>query len=138
MRENNKIRITTDVTEIDPVTVHRFLTNSYWAEGRSEEEVIFSMKNSLCFGLLLEEKLIGFARVVTDKIFFAYLMDVFILPEYRGKGYGKMFMEHIFYNSELKKVQRWMLATRDAHALYEKYGFKKLEGTDKYMAMDNG
>jgi GNAT superfamily N-acetyltransferase len=64
-------------------------------------------------------------------------MDVFILPEYRGKGYGKMFMEHIFYNSELKKVRRWMLATRDAHTLYEKYGFKKLEGTDKYMAMDN-
>lgn len=118
---------------LDMDIIFNFLTNSYWAKDRSREDVIKSCQNSHCFGLYKTEKLIGFARVVTDKTVFAYLMDVFVLPEFRGQGLGKWMMETIFNHSDLIGVKSWMLATKDAHNLYKKFNFEPLEKTGKYM-----
>ena len=79
------------------------------------------------------EKLVGFARVVTDHAIFAYIMDVFILEEHRGQGLGKRLIEYIMNFPELKNIKRWQLVTDDAHKLYQKYGFKALEAPEKHM-----
>ena len=95
--------------------------------------VEISIEHSLNFGLYHEEKQIGFARLLTDYVRFAYLMDVFILEEYRGKGLGKWLMECVFNHPALQDVRRWMLATWDAHDLYARYGFAPLARPDRFM-----
>lgn len=131
--------ISTDKTKLDVKAIHEYLSNrSYWAKGRSMAVVERSIQNSLCFGLYDENKnLIGFARVVTDYAIFAYLMDVFILEDYRNFGLGKFLMDYIMKYPELQGLQRFMLATKDAHGLYEKYGFKLTQSADKLMEIVN-
>jgi len=119
-----KPRISTDKKELNVALIHEFLTNSYWAKGRTISEVKKTLKHSLCFGIYLDQKQIGFARVVTDYVIFAYLMDVFIIEEYRGKGYATLLMDHIINEHRLKGIKRWGLITRDAHSLYKKFGFE--------------
>ena len=90
----------------------------------SRETVERSIENSLCFGAYDEEgRQTGFARVVTDAATFAYLGDVFVLPEHRGKGVGKQLMDAVMAHPDVQGVRRFMLATEDAHGLYERYGF---------------
>lgn len=125
--------ISDEYERLDMDIIFNFLTISYWAKDRSKEDVIKSCQNSLCFGLYKAEKLIGFSRVVTDKTVFAYLMDVFVLPEFRGQGLGKWMMETIFNHSDLTEVKSWMLATKNAHDLYKKFNFEPLENKGKYM-----
>ena len=117
-------RISTDKNELDVALIHEFLTNSYWAKGRTASEVKETIKNSLCFGVYLGKKQIGFARVVTDYVIFAYLMDVFIIEAYRGKGYATLLMDYIIKEHQLKEIKRWGLITLDAHFLYKKFGFE--------------
>jgi GNAT superfamily N-acetyltransferase len=135
-----KVTISTDKSRLDVVAVHRYLSEkSYWAAGRTVETVRQTIDHSLCFGMYgPDNKLLGFARVVTDHAVFAYLMDVFILEEHRGKGLGKKLVEHIIAFPALKHISRWMLATADAHGLYEKFGFGALAAPEKHMEKVDG
>src|SRR5438105_3108285 len=104
--------------------IHGYLTTSYWAEGIPKNIVKRSMQNSLCFGVLHGKELVAFSRVITDKATYAYLADVFVLEKHRGKGLSKCMMEAVKKHPHLQGIRRFMLVTRDAHGLYEKYGFK--------------
>jgi GNAT superfamily N-acetyltransferase len=126
--------ISTDKAKLDIHAIHNYLSNeSYWAKGRTIETVTKSIENSLCFGVYVDEKQIGFARVVTDYAVFAWIMDVFILKDYRGNGYGKMLMNSIMNHEKLQNLQRWGLGTDDAHGLYEQFGFKPLSKPQNMM-----
>ncbi|KQV56403.1 MULTISPECIES: GNAT family N-acetyltransferase [unclassified Duganella] len=119
-----EFRITTEVSEFDTGLVHRFLSlQSSWAKGISLDLVERSMANSLCFGGFLGSDQIAFARVISDYTTFANLVDVFVLPEHRGKGYGKALMAAVFAHPELQGLRRFTLATGDAHGLYAQFGF---------------
>ena len=132
-------KISTDKDKLDLIAIHDFLTNrSYWAIGRSFETVKRSVENSICFGVYnSSDKLVGFARVLTDYAVFAYIMDVFILEDYRKQGLGKQLMSAIMQHSDLQCLKRIMLATNDAHELYEKYGFKRTVSPEKIMEIVN-
>jgi len=113
--------------------IHSFLTRSYWAEGISKEIIRRSIEGALCFGVFENDKQVGFARMITDKATFAYLADVFIVEEYRGLGLSKWLMEVIMSHPDLQGLRRIMLATRDAHELYKKFGFTQLNNVDRWM-----
>jgi GNAT superfamily N-acetyltransferase len=114
--------------------IHNFLANeSYWAKNIPLEIVEKSVKNSLCFGIYNKGEQIGFARLITDKATFAYLADVFIIPAYRGKGLSKWLIQTIHAHPQLQTLRRWMLATRDAHELYKKFGWTNLPEPERYM-----
>jgi len=116
--------ITTEVSELDTGLVHRFLSEqSSWAKGISLDLVERSIANSLCFGGFLGKGQIAFARVISDYTTFANLVDVFVLPEHRGKGYSKALMAAVFAHPELQGLRRFTLATGDAHGLYAQFGF---------------
>ena len=126
--------ISTDKSKIDVAAVHDYLCNrSYWAQGRSIERVRKSIENSTCFGMYDDEdRMLGFARVVSDQVVFAYLMDVFIFEAFRGKGLGKALVKHVVEYPDFQ-VRLWFLGTKDAHGLYEKFGFTELDDPVKYM-----
>ena len=130
---NNEYLISTDRSKIDVEAVHHFLTRSYWAEGIGKDVVERSINNSLCFGLYHRERLAGFARVVSDYATFAYLADVFIIPEERGRGLSKWLIKVIIEHPQLQGLRRFTLATRDAHDLYAKFGFNLLDKPERWM-----
>ena len=120
------ITISTDKSKLQVEVIHQFLTNSYWAKGRTLTQVQTTIDNCLCFGLYKDDVQIGFGRIATDYAVFAYLMDLFVLPKYRGKGYSKQLMKAIVNATELKDCRTWMLKTSDAHGLYKQFGFTEL------------
>ena len=131
---NKQIFISTDKEKLDVKLIHGFLNDqSYWAKGRSLETVRKSIDNSLCFGVFKDVQQIGFARVVTDYSVFAWVLDVFILKEFRGQGFGVRLMESIINHKELQNIQRWGLATNDAHGLYKKFGFELIKQPEIFM-----
>ena len=125
--------VSTDKARLDLEMIHGFLETSYWAAGIPAQAVRRSVENSLTFGLFRGDEQVGFARVVTDYATFAYLADVFVLESYRGQGLGKWMMEVVLSYPELQDLRRWMLATRDAHGLYRKYGFAEPENPPIFM-----
>lgn len=125
--------ISTDKSKMDLSLIYNFLTNSYWAKGRSFDDVKKSIENSYCIGVFDGEMQVGFARVVSDCVVFAYLMDVFVAEEYRGRGISKLIMDELMFNSPMKNVKKWLLATVDANGLYEKYGFGLLKNPERLM-----
>jgi GNAT superfamily N-acetyltransferase len=125
--------ISTDPARIDAVMVHEFLTNSYWAKGIPLETVRRSIENSIAFGVYHGQKQVGFARIISDCATFAYLADVFILPAYRGRGLSRWLMECVASHPDLQGLRRWMLATKDAHALYAKFGFTPIKPPNTWM-----
>ena len=125
--------ISTDKRRIDVNYVHNFLRTSYWAENIPMDVVQRSIRGSLCFGIYNEETQIGFARVITDEATFAYLADVFIDEDYRGRGLSKWLVETILSYPTLQGLRRFMLATRDAHGLYREFGFSELTFVDRWM-----
>jgi len=127
------ITISTDKSKLQVALIHQFLTNSYWAKGRTIEQVQTTIDSCLCFGLYKDDTQIGFGRIATDYAVFAYLMDLFILPEHQGKGYSKQLMEAIVNAKELKECRTWMLKTFDAHGLYKQFGFTELSNPDIVM-----
>jgi len=127
------IEISTDKDKLDIEIIHSFLTESYWGLGRSKEAVRKSIENSLCFGVYLNTNQIGFARAVTDFTIYVYLMDVFILPEYRDNGYSKHLIKVILEDSRLQDCKDWTLKTKDAHSLYEQFGFVRATNSEKIM-----
>ncbi len=130
--------ISDDKGLLDVDYVHDYISNkSYWAKNIPIEIVKKSIDGSICFGVYEKEKQIGFARVISDKATFAYLADVFIDENYRGKGLSKWLMEVIINHNELQGLRRWMLGTLDAHSLYEKFGFKPIEEPNRFMHKHN-
>jgi GNAT superfamily N-acetyltransferase len=138
--------ISVDPTKLDLDLIHKFLSeHSYWAQGIPRDVVARSIANSLCFGAYAVANTtpqadwlqVGFARVTTDRATFAYLGDVFILPEHRGQGLSKRLMEAILSHPDLQGLRRWMLATADAHELYRRFGFTGLSQPDRFMQRHN-
>jgi len=147
--------LSTDPALLDVEVIHSFLTNCYWAKGISREVVARSIEHSLCFGiydvtqavpalakdarpgvpLVPGVAQIGFARVISDFATIAYLGDVFVLESYRGRGLGKWMMECIMQHPELQRLRRWILLTRDAHGLYQQFGFTQLKAAERYMEL---
>ena len=125
--------ISTDRSRFDLDLIHRFLTNSYWAEGIPRTTVERSIENSLCFGIFDHDEQIGFARVITDRATFAYLGDVFIIESHRGRGLSKQLMRAIMEHPDLQGLRRWSLVTRDAYKLYEQFGFTPLANAQRHM-----
>lgn len=126
--------ISTDKSRLQREVIDRFLKEeSYWAETRSPEQTSAAIENSLCFGLYRDHEQIGFARVISDFATFAYIGDVFVLSEYRGRGLSKWLMATIVDYPELQGLRRWILATRDAHSLYSKFGFAPLRFPERWM-----
>ncbi len=125
--------ITTDKTHLDIDVIHGFLNTSYWAAGRSAETIRISIENSLVFGIFKSNEQVGFARIITDYATFAWIADVFVLDAHRGKGLSKWLMEVIISHPELQGFRRWVLATKDAHDLYRKYGFTELTRPERWM-----
>jgi len=122
-----EIIISTDSELLDRDFIHGFISRSYWAEGRSIEEMNTCIANSLNFGVYSEGRQIGYARVVSDTVQFAYIMDLFIDPEHRGNGHSKALMAYMLGSEELNRVKVWRLATKDAHSLYHLFGFQSLK-----------
>lgn len=127
--------ISTDKAKLDLDIIEDFLSNrAYWAKGRNRTMIEKSIENSLCFGVYTSEnQQVGFARVVTDFAVFAWIMDLFIIEDFRKAGLGKLLMTEIINHSELQGLKRWGLGTQDAHSLYEKFGFTKLSKPENMM-----
>jgi GNAT superfamily N-acetyltransferase len=126
--------VSTDPAQLDLQLIHDYLTNcSYWVPGIPFSHVEEASRHSLNFGLYCEGKQIGYARLLTDYVRFAYLMDVFVLEEFRGQGLGKWLMACVFDHPQLERVRRWMLATWDAHGFYTQFGFTPMERPDRFM-----
>ncbi|MFC6101102.1 GNAT family N-acetyltransferase [Olivibacter domesticus] len=134
MKKDN-LYISTDKSLLDINLIYHYLSlESYWAKGRSKETIEKSIQHSLCFGIYDNtNKQLGFARVVSDYAVFAWLMDVFVLDDYQGKGLGKQLINAVVNHQDLQGLKRWGLGTKDAHSLYEKFGFQSLSEPDKMM-----
>ena len=127
------ITIATDKSKLDVPFIQNFLKDVYWSAGRTIAEVQTTIDHSFCFGIYLDEQQIGFARVITDYIVFAYVMDVFIDEKHRGKGYSSDLIRAMLEEPKLQQVKIWRLATADAHFLYEKFGFALLARPERMM-----
>ena len=126
--------ISTDRSLIDIDLVYAYLAEqSYWAKGLLFTTFKTSVQNSICFGIYYPDGQVGFARVISDKATFAYICDVFILPRFRKQGLSKWLVQTILAHPELNSLRRWSLATLDAHGLYTKFGFKKLNYPERWM-----
>jgi len=133
-RLSKEYTIDTNAERIDAGLVYRFLSGeSYWAKDRTLEEVNKSIENSLNFGVYKDGAMVGFARVITDYVSFAYLADVFIVKEVRGIGLGNALVEFILEYPSIKNTKRWMLGTMDAHELYRPYGFSEMANPKRWM-----
>lgn len=126
--------ISTDPDRLDLDLIHHFLSTTYWAAGRSRETVERSIRHSIPFGAYDGDRQVGFARVITDHAVFAYLADVFVIPEYRGRGIGKALMGHILAHPDLAGLRVFLLRTRDAQGLYARFGFGPLPDPGEMMA----
>lgn len=127
------IQVSTDKDKLNVPFIQNFLKDIYWTAGRTIDEVQKTIDASICFGIYLDDVQIGFGRVITDYVVFAYIMDVFITEEQRGKGYSSVLISAMMEEPSLKDVKIWRLATRDAQFLYEKFGFKALANPDRMM-----
>jgi GNAT superfamily N-acetyltransferase len=134
-RRLGEYRVTTDRGAIDVDAVESFLRKSYWAANRSRERIERSLEHSVCFSLVHGDEQVGFARVVTDYSDFAWLCDVYVDEAHRGNGLGELLVQAAVEHPQLQGLRRWILATRDAHTLYEKFGFKTLNNPEKWMEL---
>lgn len=127
------IEISFDAARLDVDVIHGFLTTSYWSPGIPRAIVERAIAGSLCIGAYAGGAQIGFARLVTDRATFAYLADVFVLPEHRGRGVSRRMLAELFAHQEVQGLRRMMLATRDAHGLYAEFGFAPLAVPGRFM-----
>jgi len=133
---NEDFTVVTSLDEMDLPLVHQFISHSYWSKGIPKKTFLKALNHSLCFGLLSGKgKQVGFARMITDKATFAYLADVFILEQYRSKGLSKILMKEILNHADLQGLRRMVLATRDAHSLYQQFGFEALAAPEIFMEL---
>jgi GNAT superfamily N-acetyltransferase len=125
--------ISTDPRRLDLDVIYAYLSQSYWAAGRSREQMARSLRHSLCFGLYNGAAQVGMARVISDYASFAYLCDVFVLQEHQGAGLGTWLIAAVMAHPDLQGLRRFMLATRDAHGLYRKFGFAQIDPPERWM-----
>ena len=135
-RQGDDFLLSDDNNKLELSVIHGYLTQCYWSAGISEMLVAKAIANSLSFGLYLNEQQIGFARVTTDKATFAYLADVFVLREYEQRGLGTALIEFLLQHPDLQGLRRFMLCTRDAHGLYQKFGFTGVENPHIMMQIN--
>ena len=129
--------ISTDKSLLDVHIIQKFISNTYWGKERSVDDVQKTIANSYCFGMYTDKReQIGFARIVTDYIYFGYFMDVIVLDKFQGQGLGKMLVEYILRDPIIKNLKTLALKTRDAHELYERYGFNKIGDSPLWMSID--
>ena len=131
--ERGEYAVSTERSRLDMDVIHGFLSCSYWAAGIPRAVVERSLEHSLPFGVYDGARQVGFARVISDYTTFAYIGDVFVLEEYRGKGLSQWLMECIVEHQELQGLRRWILMTRDAHGLYKKVGFEPSRTPERLM-----
>jgi GNAT superfamily N-acetyltransferase len=129
-------RVATTLAAADRDVVYRFLSeDAYWSQGMPRDTFERAVDNSLSFAAYDGETLAGYARVVTDKSTFAWLCDVFVLPAHRGRGVSRLLMDAVMGHTELRGLRNFLLATRDAHGLYARYGFTALAEPARWMAI---
>jgi GNAT superfamily N-acetyltransferase len=129
--------ISTDPGRLDLDAIFAYLSGeSYWAKGRPRDQVVRGIENSLPFGVYRDGEQVGFARIVTDYATFAWLADVYVLEAHRGHGLGKALVEAVVEHPAVSALPRILLATADAHRLYEQYGFVPLRGDERFMAIE--
>jgi N-acetylglutamate synthase-like GNAT family acetyltransferase len=131
--QKNDLIISTDQSKLDFNFIHNHLNKTYWAKGIPMEIVKKSVENSIAYGVYQQEKQIGFARLITDKATFAYLADVLISDGFRGNGFAKWLMDCIIKNPEIQGLRLFLLATQDAHTLYQQFGFKPVAEPKRFM-----
>jgi len=136
--QKDNFTISTDPARLDIDAITEMLTRAYWAQGRTREMIARYVQHSLVFGVYNGTRQIGLARVVSDYTTFAWLCDVFIHEDYRGHGLGKWLMQTIHSHPDLQGLRRWMLATRDAHSLYQQFGWVPLDHPERFMHKFHG
>ena len=134
--EELSLEISTDRARLNVDLIHAFLAESYWAAGRSRAAVEKSISHSLCFGAYIRGEQVAFARLVTDKATFGYLADVFVVPEWRGRGISKQLLQQILDHPDLADISL-LLRTRDAHELYKRFGFRACKDPERFMTLVN-
>lgn len=134
MINKSDIIVSTDKKQLDIPFIHAFITDTYWAKGRTIQEVKTTIDSCLCFGVYYQNKQIGFARILTDEVVFGYLMDVFISPAFQGQGVSKILMTNILEHPKVVNLEKILLKTADAHGLYQQFGFKNVVDGEKFMA----
>lgn len=137
-RRQDDFTVSTDPDRLDLEAIHAALSQEYWSTGIPRETVARALRGSLCFGLYVVEgqregRQIGLARVITDAATFAYLCDVYVLSEFRGRGLGKLLMRAVMEHPDLQGLRRFSLVTRDAHELYRPFGFAEIKSPDRHM-----
>jgi len=135
MPDRAQYEVSTDLKRLDIAMIHEFLRTSYWAQGIQRAVVERAIKHSLCFGAFHSGRQVGFARVVTDFATIAYVADLFVLTEHRGRGVAKLIMRDILAHPDLQGLRRLLLATKDAHSLYAKFGFRALAHPEDFMTI---
>ncbi|MGO3740105.1 MAG: GNAT family N-acetyltransferase [Marinomonas foliarum] len=126
--------MSSDSNEMDVDVIYSYISSSYWAAGIPKETLKKALENSLCFGVFSSDgKQVGFARMITDQATFAYLADVFIDEEHRGQGLSKWLMQRVHEHPSLQGLRRILLATRDAHSLYQQFGYTALGSPETFM-----
>ena len=131
--QNDHYELSDDKDRLDITIIHNYLRSAYWSEGIPKRLVATAIEISLCFGLYTQKRQIGFARVTTDKSSFAYLADVFVLPDFEGRGLGTALVDFVLRHKDLQGLRRFMLCTRDAHWLYKKFGFTQVDRPESMM-----
>jgi GNAT superfamily N-acetyltransferase len=132
--QRDEYTISTVRSRLNIDLIHDFICNhSYWGKGRAKDVVERSIENSLPFGIYKDDEQVGFARIVTDYATFAWVADVFVLPEHRGRGLSKWLMEVILAHPQLQGFRRWVLSTRDAQGLYQRFGFMPQKRPERWM-----
>jgi GNAT superfamily N-acetyltransferase len=127
--------VSTDPADVDMDLVHGFLTEAYWATGTTREQVRRSVDGSIPFSLFEDDTQVGFARVISDRATFAYVSDVFVVADARGRGLGSFLVESMLAHPDLQGLRRWTLATRDAHPLYARFGFTAPTQPERLMEL---
>lgn len=127
--------ISTDAAQIPIERVYAFLSRSYWGKNRPQKYTDLGFSNSLVFGLFEGKELVGMGRVISDYCILAYVCDVFIHEDFRGRGLGKWLMQSMLEHPNLQHVRRWLLATDDAHGFYRQFGFEALTDPEKWMQL---
>lgn len=130
-----RYQISTETDQFDLELIHRFLAASYWARGMPRATFERCLRYSLCFGAFCGGQQVGFARAITDRATFAYVADVFVVPEHRGRGVAKRLIQAMRAHPDLQGLRRWLLATRDAHGLYLSFGFTPLANPEDYLTI---
>jgi GNAT superfamily N-acetyltransferase len=135
---SEQLHISTDPADIDFNLVYRWISvDSYWAQSIPRSVFDRAVAGSICFGALLAGRTVGFARVISDRATFAYVADVFVHPDHRGRGVAKAIMQAAMAHADLQGLRRWCLLTRDAHGLYAKFGFTAPRSPERQMERVN-